>query len=191
MGNNRGSVKRTLRERKFIKAYIENSGNATEAYLAVNPKIKRENASVYGMRMLEKVSISVTELLESMGTTDFKLNQKLNEGLEATKVISVIPIPPEKDKPSTGDLPDAGSKNIEFVDVPDFNVRVKYLDMAYKLKDKYPIDKSRFELTGAGGEPIRYIIESTYEKPDKGDTEEKEEKIKEPEELKSGEYSGL
>ena len=47
------------------------------------------------------------------------------------------------------------------------------------------------ELTGAGGEPIRYIIEPTYEKPDKGNTEEKEGEIKEQKELKSGEYSGL
>ncbi|GAJ20410.1 unnamed protein product, partial [marine sediment metagenome] len=28
--NNGGSVKRTLREKKFIEAYIENCGNATE-----------------------------------------------------------------------------------------------------------------------------------------------------------------
>ncbi len=166
MDNNRGSVKRTVRERKFIDAYIENGGNATKAYFSLNPEYKGKNARKLGSRMWTKVDISVSELLDKMGTTDFKLNQKLNEGLDATKVISVIPIPPKKDKSSTGDLPDAGSKNIEFIDVPDFNVRVKYLDMAYKLKNKYPADSGKLELTGAGGGPVEiFEIIKTYEQP--------------------------
>ena len=72
----------------------------------------------------------------------------MNEGLDATKVISVIPIPPKEANPGTGDLPDANSKNIDFIDVPDFNVRFKYLDMAYKLKDKYPSEKHKLEVEG-------------------------------------------
>ena len=91
MENNKGSVKRTVRERKFIKAYIKNNGNATQAYIDENPNVKRDSAEVLGARMLVKVSISVAELLDKMGTTDFHLNKKLNEGLDATKVISVIP----------------------------------------------------------------------------------------------------
>jgi len=134
-------IKRTLRQRKFIDAYIKNSGNATEAYLAVNPKVTRQHARQYGYRMLQKVDISVTELLDKMGVTDAYLNEKLKEGLEATKVISVVPIPPKKHQPSTGDLPNANEKNIEFIDVPDSNVRVKYLDMAYKLKGAYAPEK--------------------------------------------------
>ena len=139
-------LKRTLRERKFIDAYIENSGNATKAYLTVNPKYEGESARVLGHRMLTKVNISVAELLDNLGLNDIYLGEKLKEGLDATKVISVIPIPPKKDKPSTGDLPNADSKNIEFIDVPDFNVRVKYLDMAYKLKDKYPAERHKVDL---------------------------------------------
>ena len=134
-------LKRTLRERKFIKAYIENSGNATKAYMAISPDMSEESAAVQGHYMLRKVNVTVSELLDEMGVTDVVLHKKLEEGLDATKVISVIPIPPKKDKPGTGDLPDADSKNIEFVDVPDFNVRVRYLDMAYKLKDVYPKEK--------------------------------------------------
>lgn len=141
-------LKRTLRERKFIDAYIEHNGNATEAYLVIKPETKRRNAREYGYRMLQKVDISVSEFLDKAGITDIHLSQKLKEGLDATKVISVIPIPPKKDKPSTGDLPDANSKNIEFIDVPDFNVRVKYLDMAYKLKDKFPAERHKVDLPG-------------------------------------------
>ena len=144
------SIKRTLRERKFIKSYIENGGNATEAYLTINPECDRENAREYGYRMLQKVDIGIAELMEMMGTTDAYLNQKLNEGLEATKVVSVIPIKPKEAQPSTGDLPDATSKNVEFIDVEDYPTRHKYLDMAYKLKDRYPTEKKTLDLNVSG-----------------------------------------
>ena len=149
-------IKRTLTERKFIKAYIENDGNATKAYLITKPEYKGKYADRLGYQIWRNIEISVSELLDKMGITDFHLNEKLNEGLDATKVISVIPIPPKKDKTSTGDLPEANSKNIEFIDVPDYNVRFKYIDMAYKLKNKYPAEKH--EVAGAGGEPINFII---------------------------------
>ena len=149
-------IKRTLRERKFIDAYIKNNGNATEAYLALHPKAKRTSAADLGYRLLRKVDISVTELLDKMGVTDAYLNEKLKEGLEATKVISVVPIPPKKGQQGSADLPDANEKNIEFIDVPDSNVRVKYLDMAYKLKGAYAPEK--VEHSGKL-EPLKVIIE--------------------------------
>lgn len=144
------SIKRTLRERKFIKAYIENSGNATEAYLVLHPEAKRETAGELGYRMLKKVDISIDELLEMMGTTDAYLNQKLNEGLEATKVVSVIPMKPKEAQPNSPDLPDATSKNVEFIDVEDYPTRHKYLDMAYKLKNRYPTEKKDIDLNVKG-----------------------------------------
>ena len=140
------SIKRTLRERKFIKAYIETSGNATKAYMAIKPDISEESAAVLGYRMLRKVKISVSELLDEMGMNDTVLNKKLEDGLDANKVISVIPLITKKSQENSTDLPDANSKNIEFIDVPDFNVRFKYLDMAYKLKDKYPAEKHQVDL---------------------------------------------
>ena len=113
-------TKRTLREKKFIEAYIENNGNATEAYLTLNPKVKRKNASVYGIRMLEKVSFKVKEFLDKLGLNNLALSQKLKEGLEAVKKV-------------------AGAE------VPDHNVRVRYLDMAFKLKNTYPGEKGKPE----------------------------------------------
>ena len=164
--------KRTLTQRNFIKAYIENGGNETKAYLTLNPEYKGKNARKLGNQIWTNIDISVSELLDKMGNTDFHLNEKLNEGLDATKVISVIPIPPKKDKTSTGDLPEANSKNIEFIDVPDYNVRFKYLDMAYKLKNEYPAIRN--EIAGPGGTPIKYIIEKTYDKPKEEETEKKD-----------------
>ncbi len=130
-------TKRTLREKKFIEAYIENNGNATEAYLTLNPKVKRKNASVYGIRMLEKVSIGVKEFLDKLGLNDLALSQKLKEGLEAVKKV-------------------AGAE------VPDHNVRVRYLDMAFKLKNTYPAEKVKPEEP-----PEDTIIKVTYPEEEK------------------------
>ena len=141
-------LKRTLKERKFIDAYIKNKGNATQAYIEISPDCKEESARVLGYRWLQKVNISVEELLDKMEMTDGYLSGKLYEGLDATKVISVIPIPPKKSQENNTDLPEANSKNIEFIDVPDYNVRVKYLDMALKLKGKFPSEKHDVKVEG-------------------------------------------
>jgi hypothetical protein len=85
-------TKKTLRERKFIETYINNGGNATEAYLAVNDKVNRNTAGVLGFRMLRKVKISIKDTLDQIGLTDYYLANKLKEGLEATKVIRVSDI---------------------------------------------------------------------------------------------------
>jgi len=152
------SIKRTLRERKFIAAYIENNGNATEAYLVISPNIKRVNAKDYGCRLLQNINLSNDELLNEMGMTDTYLHEKLDKGLNATKTISVIPIKPKMAQDNDTDLPEANSKNIEFVDVDDFAVRHRYLDTAYKLKGKYPPTKNINELTGKDGSPLSITL---------------------------------
>lgn len=111
----------TLRERKFITAYIENSGNATKAYLVVNPKAKHPRQ--YGCRMLQKVNISTNELLNEMGMTDIALADILKEGLSATKAVGLV---------------------AKIVD--DYTVRHKYLDTAYKLKGTYPAEKHEVDV---------------------------------------------
>ena len=113
-------LKRTLKERKFITAYIENNGNASKAYKVTHPKYEGENAKVLGCRLLTKVNLTTNELLNEMGMNDEQLHQKLLEGLEADKSIVT------KD---------------EVVTVDDFPTRHKYLDTAYKLKGVYPAEK--------------------------------------------------
>jgi len=161
------STQRTIIERKFIKAYIENSGNATRAYMQIRPDINEDSAKVLGCRLLTKVNLSNNELMELMGITDGYLHEKLDEGLNATKTISVIPIKPKEVKDNSTDLPEADSKNIEFVDVDDFAVRHRYLDTAYKLKGKYPPTTVKNELTGKDGSPLTF--ERVIYVEDKGD----------------------
>ena len=163
------SIKRTLRERKFIKAYIDNYGNATKAYLSISPGITEEAAAVSGYRMLRKANISNDELMDMMGMTDAYLQEKLDEGLNATKTISVMPIPPKPCEPGSGDLPNATSKNVEYVDVDDFAVRHKYLDTAYKLKNKYPTEKKNIDLNVQGSLEINNELLTKLAKLDEKD----------------------
>jgi len=102
-------TKRTLRERKFIEAYIGNGCNATEAYLAVNNKANKNTAGVLGLRMLRNVKIEIKSILDQIGLNDIYLSGKLKEGLESESL----------------------------------SIRVRYLDMALKLKNKYPAEKEK------------------------------------------------
>ena len=125
-------TKKTLRERKFIEAYINNGGNATGAFLAINKKVSKDTAGVLGLRMLRNVKIEVENILNQIGLNDIYLMRKLKEGLE--------------------------TRNL--------SIRVRYLDMILKLKDIYPADRNKVELTGKDGEPICrtiVLIEKTYQ----------------------------
>ncbi|MBA7549983.1 hypothetical protein ES705_42488 [subsurface metagenome] len=113
-------TKRTLKEKKFIEAYIEHQGNLTQAYLKISPGCKISSARVLGYRWLQKVNIPAQELLDRLNLNDVILVKKLKEGLEATKKVAGF-------------------------DVPDHNVRVRYLDMALKLKNAYPAEKRKPE----------------------------------------------
>ena len=139
-------VKRTLKEKLFIDAYVKHKGNATLAYMEISPDCKKESARVLGWRWLRKVNIKASELLDMLGANNHFLAEKLVEGLKAKKVISVIVTPPKENKSSTGDLQEAGPKDTDFIEVNDLNTRYKYLDMAYKLTDQYPTEKHKIEL---------------------------------------------
>lgn len=118
-------TKRTLKEKKFIEAYIKHQGNLTKAYLEISPGCKISSARVLGYRWLQKVNIPAQELLDRLGLNDLALSQKLKEGLEAVKILS-------------------GEGKRKYT-IPDHNVRVKYLDMAFKLKNIYPAEKHKVE----------------------------------------------
>jgi len=141
MGN-----KRTLTQRRFIDAYVKFNGNATEAYMSLHTDCKKESAGELGYRMLKKVDIKIKEVLDRIGVTDTFLSQKLNEGLEAKKVVSIIPVKPKEVGPNSVNLPDANSSSIEFIDVEDYPTRQRYLDMAFKLKGDYPAEKHEVEV---------------------------------------------
>ena len=81
-------TKKTLRERKFIEAYISNGGNATGVFLAINKKVSKDTAGVLGLRMLRNVKVEVESILDQIGLNDVCLMRKLKEGLE-TRNLSI------------------------------------------------------------------------------------------------------
>lgn len=147
-------IKRTVKEKKFIKAYIENGGNATKAYLACNPGVQRNSACELGSKLLRKIDISMNELMNEMGIDDNVLTNKLKEGLEATKLFGVMG-----------------------TEIKDHASIVKYLDIALKLKAKYPVEEKKVELTGQGVSTI-ILKERVYNVP--GNVPGKEKELKEP-----------
>ena len=117
---------KTIKEKKFVKEYIK-TGNATEAAARVYDVSSRNVANAIGNENLAKLSF--TDLMDKMGITDEKLNLVLEEGLAATRSISAI----------AGTEANGGT--VDFVDVPDFMVRHKYLETGLKLKDKFPTSR--------------------------------------------------
>lgn len=135
--NNEKSSKRTMREKKFINAYIENNGNSTEAYLAISPEVTRESASELGSRMLKKVGLSIVEVLDKMGLSDPIISQKLIDGLSATR---------------------QSGKGFNKKEIYDYTTIVKYIDLILKLKASYPVDRAKLELTGPDGQPLATTV---------------------------------
>ena len=143
-----GKLKRTLREQQFIAAWIKHNGNAAQAYKETHPDYKGDNARKLGYQIWTKIDISENELLDEIGLTDEYIFNGIKEGTQATKVVSVIPVKPKESQENNPELPDANSKNVEFIDVEDYPTRHKYIDMALKLKSKYPAEKREVDLKG-------------------------------------------
>jgi hypothetical protein len=110
---------KTLKERMWAKKTIE-LGNATEAAMQVYDVKNRDTARSIGHENLSKLTL--VELMEEKGITDDKLLEVLDEGLKANKVISART------------MGNADEKTDDFVDIPDYDVRHKYLKTGLELK---------------------------------------------------------
>lgn len=115
-------MKLTLKQRRWLKLYLE-LGNATEAAMQSYDCKDRESAAQIGYENLRK--LDYTDFLEEAGITDNLLLKKTVEGLDANRTVSAV---------NTGKNSTASST--DFIDVPDYMVRFKYLEIAYKLKHR-------------------------------------------------------
>jgi hypothetical protein len=122
----------TLKQRKWLKIYLE-IGNATEAAMQVYDCKDRDSAKSIGTENLSKLDYA--DFLEEGGITDLLLKDKLHEGLESTKQIGARKI---IQGARTGHeiRVDASTDTDDFIDVPDFAIRHKYLETALKLKKR-------------------------------------------------------
>jgi len=119
-------LKLNIRQRRFIKFYLE-SGNASAAALMAGYKNRQRGGEIVS----KLVNLGLfQELLEQHGLTDNVLVRVLQEGLQATKVIGYL----NQKINGTQKVSD------EFVEIPDYHCRHKYLETALKLKNKF-LDK--------------------------------------------------
>lgn len=115
----------TVRQRKWLKVYLE-TGNATEAAVQSYTCHTRESAASIGWENLRKLDFS--GVMEETGISIVHLLSKLKEGLESKRVISARITSSE-----------AGIDTNDFIEVPDYQTRFRYLELALKLKKLLPI----------------------------------------------------
>ena len=122
----------TFKQRKWLKLYLD-CGNATEAAMQSYDCKDRESAAQIGFENLRK--LDYTDFMEAAGVTDHLLQQKLFEGLSATKQIGARKI---VQGARTGHeiKVDATTDVDDFIDVEDYAIRHKYLETALKLKKR-------------------------------------------------------
>jgi len=128
--NDKKPVKRTLREKKFIDAYISLNGNAGKAYRTISPKVTMDSARELGKRMLKKVGLSIAEILDKIGLSDPEVAKILKDRLSATR---------------------ESGRGENKKEILDHTIISKYIEMIFKLKASYPADRAKLELTGPGG----------------------------------------
>ena len=112
----------TIKQRKWLKLYLEN-GNATESAMQVYDCQDRNSASQIGWENLRKLDYE--DFMEESGITDKLLQEKILEGLDANRTVSAKII-----------TKGADSQTDDFIDVPGYMARHKYLETALKLKKR-------------------------------------------------------
>lgn len=123
----------TIKQRKWLALYVE-LGNATEAAMQVYDCKDRGAAATIGWENMRK--LDTKDLMDAKGLTDDKLFSVLQEGLQAQRSISTI----------SGNEANGGT--VDFVEIPDYAVRHKYLETGLKLKDKFPRIKTDITTNG-------------------------------------------
>lgn len=81
--------KLTIKQKKFVKAYVANDGNGTKAALQAYNTVDEKTASVIASENLEKPSVkeAIDAALEKHGITIEKATQPIADGLIATRKI--------------------------------------------------------------------------------------------------------
>jgi phage terminase small subunit len=141
----------TIKQRKWMKEYIQ-TGNATEAAMRVYDCKNRNVANAIGSQNL--VKLNVNELVEKNGLTDIALIRKLVVGMtQSSNRLSKRYLQYYEKETKV--------KEIEYENVPAYDMRFKYLELALKLKKFFVIKpqeekKQRMKIT-----QINYIGEGS------------------------------
>ena len=127
---------KTIKEKKFVKAYLE-TGNATEAVIAAGYGVSnRNNAKSIGSENLTKLDFS--DHFEKAGLTDEVIAQNTtNIALRATRIV--------------------GTAN-DFIEVPDEPTKIKAMDFAVRLMGKMAPPKAAVDEYGNTVIPVLTML---------------------------------
>lgn len=105
------------RERKVIKE-LASGKSPIKALVSAgySPYTAARNAA----KKVLQLQVPIQALMDKEGISDKRLLKVLNQGLDSTKCISAIG--------------DANGKSTDFVEVPDYSVRHRYLETGLKLR---------------------------------------------------------
>lgn len=134
----------TFKQRKWLAIYLE-TGNATEAAMQVYDCKDRGSASVIGHENL--VKLSYVDILEEAGITDKILLDKLKDGLDASRVISI--------------QVNGETKQIKLT---DYLTRHKYLETGLKLKKRL-VERQEIEETKTFNLNVNVLLDKVYGQP--------------------------
>src|SRR3990172_9545131 len=135
------SLPLTRKERRFLTLYLDH-GNIAKAAIdsGVFPKGKksgglvRVKAASAGSRILKRLRPQIEQMMDQEGMSFIQLIRKLAAGLESTTAQAIQTI----DENGTPQRDDGGRFVREIVTVPDHRHRVKYLEIALKLRNAFP-----------------------------------------------------
>jgi phage terminase small subunit len=118
--------KLNIREKLFIKNL---ACGMSQAEAAIKAGYSKKYADSFASRKVResKVALAFAEILDKHGVTDDRIASVISEGLEAMKVISCNVIAEESKE-------DANSMTKDFIDVPDWLARHKFVDSTLKVK---------------------------------------------------------
>lgn len=137
-------AKLSLKQRKFIKYYLE-TGNASEAALKAGYAFRESGYENLSKPLVQK---AYQLLLDKQGFSDSRINKVLDEGLNAEKIIGYLHQYKQKGKKGKVEKiqPDEIISS-EFLNSPDHPTRHKFLETLLKLKDKLN-NKEEIEVSG-------------------------------------------
>lgn len=153
----------TLKQRRFVKFYLE-TGNGAESAKRAGYKNRQ---SAYENLTNPYIISLFQELMDDEGITDKKLISLIVDGLNATKVISAqVVVNKNKRGSLERDTPEvkekiADEKSTDFIDVPDFAVRHKYIETALRLKERL---KDIFNIDNSVKSYVQYYRPEPYAK---------------------------
>lgn len=140
-----------IRERRFIRGIAEGLIPREAARKAGYTEMtcrRMGSEKLKDPRFINKIAI----IMERHGVTDEKLVRKLDEGLDSTKVISANIIAQNGEGMS-----DAHGTTKDFVEVPDYATRHKYLDTALKLGNHYPTEQTGQQVNVLVGLQVKIV----------------------------------